>query len=305
MNSQIISGKYRLSSVSQSNDKSKILRNHFLYIFVGLRNKEQTNHMTIYRRIFTPKIVSVLIVFFLLSMTEMSYSQGWGSWDDAEQADTTEVDNAWGDDSWGGDSWGGGGGGGVKNDKGTPPKPIRPYERIIDMIPIDSITKLVCYTAVHDVESQCEECTADSLYLRAKAYLLQRFGDGKKFPKKWIVEDTENQRIILTVRLPLEIDANTHSKRKIGEYEFKFQLWVRDYAYKYKFINIVHLEPKLGSKPNDYTSIYAEHYLKVERQVRPADSVLLAIDRDMKDLIKNLVEVMKDPVTLGIDEEDF
>jgi hypothetical protein len=192
-----------------------------------------------------------------------------------------------------------------QEDKGTAAKPIRKYERQTDIIPIDSITNLISYTAVYNVESDCKSCTADSLYFRSKSFLLKRFADGKKFKKKWVIEDLENQRIFLKVRQPMKIDVNSSSKKTIGEYEFKFQLWVKNNSYKYKFTNIVYLEPKLGSNPNDYKPIYLEHFLKIERQVRLADLFLLAVDRDMKDLTKNLVESMKDPITLSINEENF
>jgi hypothetical protein len=268
-----------------------------LSIFVGLNSENTLKKMIRSHHNLRQTILSLCTVLFIILNSNVSYSQ-WG-WDDDNTADSTEST----DDSWGGD-WGDDLGEEEKNDKGTPPKPIKKYERI-EFIPVDSLTKLITYTAVHDVENECEECSADSLYFRAKKYLLEKFGDGKKFPKGMIIEDTKDQRIILKIRVPLKAQVTKHSKADAGFYEFKFQLWIRDYAYKYKFINYVHLDPVLGGKPGNFSEVYMEYYLKNETKVKQTDMLLMGVDRDMKELIDGLVKVMKDPVTLGIDEEDF
>lgn len=276
-----------------------------LHIFVGFISNSQIIKMTsIYARYLRNfRLISLLCILLSLSHAAQAQWDDWGSGDDEEQA-TDSTDND--DDDWGGGfGWGdedlfGGG----SDDKGTPPKPLKKYERI-DHIPVDSLTKLITYTAVHDVEDECDYCYADSLYWRAKEYLLEKFGNGKKFPKSIIIEDTENQRILLSIKLPMNVQINPHSTRKEGEYEFRFQLWIRDYAYKYKFTNFVHLEPVVGGKPSSSNPVYMEYYLKNQRKVRQTDMFLLAMERDMTELIEGLVKVMKDPVTIDIDEEDF
>lgn len=277
-----------------------------LYIFVGFKLLLRINMRYNYKTKGIGKWA--LFAFLLLFSVGVSNAQ-WGDWGDTEEdttaTDSTEEDGGdWGGGSWDDDGGFGFGGDDGQDDKGTPPKERVKYERI-DHIPVDTLTKLITYTAVHDVENECEYCTSDSLYYRAKQYLLKKFGDGKKFPKKWIVEDTENQRIILNVRLPLFTQPNGNVRKQEGEYEFKFQLWIRDYAYKYKFLNFVHQDPVVAGKPGTFTPVYMEFYLKNKTKVRITDLLLKAIDRDMKELIADIVRVMKDPVTVDIDEEDF
>ncbi|MCO6494776.1 MAG: hypothetical protein J5I91_03725 [Bacteroidetes bacterium] len=249
-------------------------------------------------------LMSMLFFTFTFFITDVNAQ--WDDWGDTP-VDSSQVDSTdggdWGSD-WGSEETPFDYAEEENTDKGTPPKPIKKYERI-DFIPVDTLTKLITYTAVHDVESSCNYCTADSLYFRIKKYLLTKYGDGKKLPKGWVVEDVTNQRIIMKVRLPLYTHPNPYSKVQEGEYEFKFQLWIRDYAYKYKFTQIVHFDPVINGKPGDFTPVYLEYYLKNKTKVRFTDMILTAIDSDMKSLIDDIIRVMKDPVTVDIDEEDF
>lgn len=283
----------RCKSGSNVGNKAHICCEAFLSIFVDFILSFIRNRMSTLRLAKKGLKLSVLTVALLFSYTESKAQWGWG--EETEESDTTESVGDFG--SFDGDE-------GPKDEKGMPPKPLVKYERI-DNIPVDTLTKLITYTAVHDVENNCEYCTADSLYFRAKNYLLKKFGDGKKFPKDWIVEDAVNQRIILKVRTPLMIEPNPHTLKREGDYEYKFQLWIRDFAYKYKFTSFVHQDPVVAGKPGTFTPVYAEFYLKNKTKVRFTDMILLAIDRDMKKLIEELVQVMKDPVTVDIDEEDF
>jgi hypothetical protein len=285
--------KVRCMRGSKVCNNAHICSEAFLSIFVDFILSFIKNRMSILRIAKKGLKLSVLTAALLFSYTDTYAQWGWG--EETEESDTTENNNSFGD--FGGDE-------GPRDEKGTPPKPIVKYERI-ENIPVDTLTKLITYTAVHDVESNCEYCTADSLYFRAKNYLLKKFGDGKKFPKEWIVEDAVNQRIILKVRSPLMIEPNPHTLKREGDYEYRFQLWIRDFAYKYKFTSFVHQDPVVAGKPGTFTPVYAEFYLKNKTKVRFTDMILLAIDRDMKKLIEELVLIMKDPVTVDIDEEDF
>lgn len=303
MINQIFFKCLRLQTGPKGINKTQTCEVRFLHIFVGFILKIHSRHMAYNYTIKRQTLFSCLAAFFLMFVAVSSQAQDCGAWgdDDSNDSDTTEKTDD--DGGWGGD-WGGDFGGDQKQDKGTPPKPIKAYERI-DFIPIDTLTKLITYTEVHDVENNCEYCTADSLYFRAKKYLLEKYGDGKKFPKDWIIEDTENQRIILKVRLPMMAQVSPSVNRQIGFYEYKFQLWIRDYAYKYKFTNIVHLDPVVAGKPNTFNETYMEYYTKNQKKVRFSDSLLMAVDKDMKALIADIIRVMKDPVTVDIDEEDF
>ena len=300
---QINSDVIRFKSGLQFIQKSQIWRVPFLYIFAHFILMLQLNKMIQNYKLTKVCIWSVLTMVFMFTYTNLK-AQDWGDWgNDEATEDSTELDSTTQEDS--GFGWGDGfGEEESKDDKGTPPKPLVKYERL-DIIPVDTLTKLITYTAVHDVENSCEYCTSDSLYFRAKKYLLTKFGDGKKFPKKWIIEDLVNQRILLNVRLPLWIEPNASSKKQEGEYEYKFQLWIRDFAYKYKFTHIVHQDPVVAGKPGTFTPVYLEYYLKNKTKVRFTDMILSAIDRDMKELIADIVKIMKDPVTVDLDEEDF
>lgn len=255
------------------------------------------NRMTKYNILHSLRFCYMLLFVFIFS-----FSNANAQWEDNSSSDSTQVDSAESSD-WG-DSFDAGYADEETVDVGTPPKPLIKYERI-DFIPVDTLTKLVTYTAIHDVESTCEYCTADSLYFRIKKYLLTKYGDGKKLPKGWVIEDITNQRIIMKVRLPLMIHPNAHNFTQVGEYEFKFQLWIRDYAYKYKFTHIVHYDPVTNGKPGQFTSVYLEYYLKNKTKVKYTDMILKGIDTDMKVLIDDIIRIMKDPVTVDIDEEDF
>jgi len=278
--------------------KSQKRSDSFLIKFAHHIKKQLTQRMIKYSNWVRPKFWSVL-VFCLM----FSFSNAYAQWGD-EYSDSSETDSS-DEASW--DTSGYYSDYPVdesNGDQGTPPKPLKKYERI-DIIPVDTLTKLITYTAIHDVESSCEYCTADSLYFRIKKYLLNKYGDGKKLPKGWVIEDITNQRIIMKVRLPLITHPNSHSNVQDGEYEFKFQFWIRDYAYKYKFTHIVHYDPVLNGKPGNFTPVYLEYYLKNKSNVKYTDLILKAIDTDMKKLIEEFIIVMKDPVTVDIDEEDF
>ena len=110
----------------------------------------------------------------------------WGFGADAGSADTTAKDS--GATSGGGDGgWGMDGGGSAEE----PAIKRAPYVRFVT--PYDSMREIIFYENIIEDE-MCENCGADSLYWRAKKYLVQRLG--KEGYKKMVVEDKLAERIV-------------------------------------------------------------------------------------------------------------
>jgi hypothetical protein len=192
---------------------------------------------------------------------------------------------------------------------------IQPYERF--KCPIDTISSLITYMGVVPFTPMENDVydggTIDSLYLRAKKYLMQQFiPDYKENPKKPIVfpkdiliedykPDGDVGRIIIRVTVPLMIKNNSFSSAQQGTVTFKIEIRVKDDKYKYKFTNFVHNTTAKGSEKPIKT--YMEYYANQTKGLRSNDLFLLAIDRIVKNTIKDLGRVMKDPIV--IDEDDF
>jgi hypothetical protein len=192
---------------------------------------------------------------------------------------------------------------------------IKPYERF--KCPIDTISNLITYMGVVPFTPMENDVydggTIDSLYLRAKKYLMQQFIPGYKenpkkplvFPKDMLIEDYKPDgdvgRIIIRVTVPLMIKNNSFSSAQQGTVTFKIEIRVKDDKYKYKFTNFVHNTTAKGSEKPIKT--YMEYYANQTKGLRSNDLFLLAIDRIVKNTIKDLGKVMKDPIV--IDEDDF
>ena len=213
------------------------------------------------------KTLCLIGIIFQFSAAEAQWGSGWGGdggsdseTDDTDidsgTSDTTSYDDGddgdggWGDDGgggWGDESGGGwgdesGGGNGIQD-----PEPykfkVAKYERFAP--PYDTNRELIFYTGVVE-DYDCMECGTDSLYFRAKAYLLSYFG--KKELKSFITEDKKLEKIVLLVRKPMLISYNKHSKVEMGILEYKLTLQFRDARYKYQFGNFVHEETMPGNK---------------------------------------------------------
>ncbi len=192
---------------------------------------------------------------------------------------------------------------------------IKPYVRF--NTPIDTITKLITYMGVVPFVAMANDVydggTIDSLYLRSKKYLMQQFMTGYKenpkkplvFPKEMLIEDYKPDgdvgRLIVKVTVPLMVRNNSHSSTQRGTVSFKIDLRVKEDKYKYKFTNFVHNTVEKGTeKP---TKVYMEYYANQTKGLRSNDTYLIAVDRIVKDIIKDLGKVIKDPIV--IDEDDF
>lgn len=204
----------------------------------------------------------------------------------------------------------------VSQDNQLIPTTYKRYERF--KAPIDTITELVTYMGVVPFTPLANDVydggTIDSLYWRAKFFLMQKYikdyRAGKKpyetvFPKDMLIEDMkpdgENGRIVIRPTIPLMVKNNTHSYTQLGTLTFKLEIRVKEDKYKYKFTNFVHNTPEKGSEKIIKT--YVEFYANANRGVKGTDRVLLSIDRMVKEFIKELAKIMKDPVVL--DPDDF
>jgi len=196
----------------------------------------------------------------------------------------------------------------------TSPK-FKPYERFKS--PIDTVSNLITYMGVVAFKPFINDVydggTIDSLYLRSKKFLMRQFLAGYKetpkkpmvFPKEMLVEDYRPDgdvgRIIIRVTAPLMVKNNSFSSTQNGTVSFKIDLRVKEDKYKYKFTNFVHNTLEKGSeKP---TKVYMEYYANQAKGLKYNDRYLVAIDRMVKEIIKDLGKVIKDPIVL--DEDDF
>lgn len=195
------------------------------------------------------------------------------------------------------------------------PEGFKKYERF--MPPIDTITELVTYVGIvpfKPLENDVYDGgTIDSLYWRAKKYLMEKYikdyrANSKKefvFPKDMLVEDVkpdgENGRIIIRPTIPLLVKNNNYSYTQTGTLTFKVEIRVKEDKYKYKFTNFVHNTTEKGTEKPIKT--YVEYYTKIAKGYKGTDMILIAIDRMVKDVVKDLYKVMKDPVV--VDPDDF
>jgi hypothetical protein len=193
---------------------------------------------------------------------------------------------------------------------------FKPYERF--KAPMDTITELVTYTGIVPFTPLTNDVydggTIDSLYWRAKKYLMQKYikdyraGKSSKdmvFPKDMLIEDYKPDgdvgRIIIKVNAPLMVKNNPYSTSQNGTVTFKIDIRVKEDKYKYRFTNFVHNTIEKGTEKPVHT--YVEYYVNTNRGIRANDYVLVAIDTMVKDMLKDLYKVMKDPVVL--DQDDF
>lgn len=196
------------------------------------------------------------------------------------------------------------------------PTTYKKYERF--KAPMDTITELVTYMGIVPFKPMPNDVydggTIDSLYMRAKLYLMQKYikdyraSNNPKdniFPKDILIEDMkpdgENGRIVIKPTVPLYISSNSFTKKEWGTLTFKIEIRVKEDKYRYKFTNFVHNTVEKGSEKPIKT--YIEYYANNTRGFKSTDQVLIAIDKMVKDIVKDLSKVMKDPIV--IDQDNF
>lgn len=192
---------------------------------------------------------------------------------------------------------------------------FKPYVRF--KAPMDTITQKVTYMGVVPFKAMANDLydggNMDSLYWRAKKFLLNTYVKNFRakttkdfvFPKDILVEDFKPDgdvgRIIITPTIPLVLRQGRSNATQNGSITFKLEIRVKDDKYKYKVTNFVHhTKEAITEKPIDN---YAEYYVNSKHSARSNDQILLAIDREVKTLVKALSVVMKDPIIL--DEDAF
>ncbi|MCC6817938.1 MAG: DUF4468 domain-containing protein [Bacteroidia bacterium] len=196
------------------------------------------------------------------------------------------------------------------------PTTFKKYERFKP--PMDTITDLVTYTGIvpfKPLENDVYDGgTIDSLYWRAKIYLMKKYLKDYKqsknpkdniFPKEILIEDFkpdgENGRVIIRPTVPLYISTNSSTRTQLGTISFKIEIRVKEDKYKYKFTNFVHNTVEKGTEKPIKT--YVEYYANTTRGYKGTDQVLISIDRMVKEVVKELSGIMKDPIVL--DPDDF
>ncbi|MFM9944371.1 MAG: DUF4468 domain-containing protein [Bacteroidia bacterium] len=170
----------------------------------------------------------------------------------------------------------------------------KPYVRYV--VPFDTLTELVTYVAV--VEE--EEAGTDSLYWRAKRWIKHEFkGNKKQVIKK---DDKKEFKIVMECEFPLLIEANKFSKTQNGKVVFDMEIRFKEGRYKYKINNLVHvLEPPPGEEKEIRT--YFEFYRKSTINPKGNDAVLMAADKKIIIMLKDLKKYCKEPVF--VDDDDW
>ncbi|MES2617267.1 MAG: hypothetical protein V4613_05275 [Bacteroidota bacterium] len=189
-----------------------------------------------------------------------------------------------------------------------------PYVRF--KAPMDTLTQLVTYMGVVDykqIEDDEYEGGIDSLYWRAKKFLLLKYVENFRakaskdfiFPKELLVEDYKPDgdvgRLIIKPTIRLVLQKGNNNPVDYGTITFKIDLRVKEDKYKYKFTNFVHHTKEMQTGKS--MDVYAEFYVNTKRTPRTNDQILIAIDREVKAIIKALNVVMKDPIIKN--EDDF
>jgi hypothetical protein len=182
-----------------------------------------------------------------------------------------------------------------KND--APKKPEKkPYVRI--EMPYDTITELITYTEV--VEQEEEYSYIDSLYLRTKKYLIQKF----KLNEKDFKESAASmEKISLTLNMPYLVQRNKYVAEPVGQLEFKLTFRFKDYRYKYLINNLKHNLPPGASGSREKEYVYLEYYMRSDKNIIGNDRLLRAANHEINKLIKEFKKFLKDPVI--IDEDDW
>lgn len=248
------------------------------------------------------RFVLMGVIFFSVGSVRAQWG-GFDGGDEKVEEETTEViendsnDNpgdAAGADMFGGGGWGGFGG---AEESSTKTDTLPAYERFIP--PYDSLREMIFYEGVIE-DWDCEFCNEDSLFARAEAFLINRYG--KKQYKKYIIERKEFGLIWLKVDLPMIIAIGDYSKQAKGRLEFNLVMRFKEARYKYQFGNFAHITAPIGQS-NAQTKTYHEYYMKVKRGYRSTDRYLLTADKEVKETIEGLKKALKEPYRP--DEDDW
>ncbi len=171
-----------------------------------------------------------------------------------------------------------------------------PYVRFVP--PYDTMREIIFYEGVVENED-CQLCTADSLYWRAKKVLLKKYG--KSVLRKMILDEKVGHHITVKVTLPMVVINGKYSKAAKGMMEYKLCLRFQDSRFKYQFGNFIHLQTGEGLVGNP-TKTYHEYYMRVKRGYEATDKFLLASDREVKDMVSKITYALREPYRPEEDE---
>lgn len=171
-----------------------------------------------------------------------------------------------------------------------------PYVRFVP--PYDTMREIIFYEGVVENED-CQLCTADSLYWRAKKVLLKKYG--KADLRKMILDEKVGHHITVKVTLPMVVINGKYSKAAKGMMEYKLCLRFQDSRFKYQFGNFIHLQTGEGLVGNP-TKTYHEYYMRVKRGYEATDKFLLASDREVKDMVAKITYALREPYRPEEDE---
>ena len=170
---------------------------------------------------------------------------------------------------------------------------VKPYVRL-KLTNIDTFTNLVTYKEV--VEQ--EESQEDSLYIRCLKLLKRKFGVyGKMIPVH-----KQNEKIQVTLQMPVYTKPTAYSKAQAGNIDFTFTLDIKAGRYRYKIDNIRHLPPPNSLNPAP-RPIYLEYYLESKSNVKGTDLIVKSADEEIKKFIVELKKRLQDPHQS--DDEDW
>ncbi len=238
------------------------------------------------------KELRVVLVGFLLILSGMLQAQ-WGSGDDDKDVESALKTDSSGTGEAGG--WSNGSGeGGSGETQGIKKKP---YVRFVP--PYDSLRELIFYEGIVEDE-ECETCTEDSLFVRAKRYLMRRYG--KKEYKKFVVEEKPNSLIYLKVKVPMVVQNGNNSKSRNGDLDYVLVLRFKESRYKYQFGNFSHTLLPQGLNSTQVKT-YHEFYMKSKRGYETSDKYLIAADKEVKQIVDGLKASLKAPYVP--DEDDW
>lgn len=198
-----------------------------------------------------------------------------GQWDMGGSADTAK--GGWGDSA------------------SSAPKKT-PYVRFVP--PYDSMREIIFYEGIVENED-CQLCTADSLYWRAKKFLSKKYG--KSVLKKMILDEKIGHHITVKVTLPMVVVNGKYNNVAKGMMEYKLCLRFQDSRFKYQFGNFIHLQSGEGLVGNP-SKTYHEYYMRVKRGFEATDKYLLSSDREVKSMVSAITYALREPYRPEEDE---
>lgn len=217
-----------------------------------------------------------LIVFSCILGAASLHAQGDGGGEFDAYGDTTSMDSSF---TYGEEGSGFGVNGPMRFEK---------HERF--QAPYDSLRELIYYSNVVE-DPNCNECTADSLYIRALRYFKARFGE--KSLKEITQEAKPGNKLTVLLKVPLVTKPQVNVVIKEGFIEYKLILRFQDNRYKYEFSNFVHIRDIQGSNGGQ-SRTYAEYYRQAKTYTRANDLYLIGMDMEVKQTVANLTKALKE-----------